>query len=226
MEEIILLQDYKRKFYMTPKITAKNIWKTVLKNNAAGVTYKLISEPDSGAVLITCEKTGEKMEYYVRDGRIATQQDRNKVLEDGQKREKQKRMKAMLGAGAVAAGLIAKEMITGSHSSPVLAGHSVEKTYDSLLSENDVASGLVVSEFLYNGGNVSYAHYHYPLIYLKSKFNNDVVKKGVPDQFYLPVEKNCCVTIERTDVFDFHVFEFGSEIEADVVLDKITYLMS
>lgn len=224
MEEIILLQDYKKTFYMKPKINAQNIWKTVLLNNSSGVTYKLTPESENGTILITGEKKDGKVEYYVRDAKAATQQARNEVIEEREKREKQKRLKAIAGASVVAAGQIGKKMLTGSGSSS-LAGHSVEKTYNSLLSENAV-SDHVISEFLYVNESVSYAHYRYPLLYLCSRFNdNNVVQKGVPPQFYLPIEKNHCITIERKDVFDFHIFEFWSEKDADAVLNRIIDLM-
>lgn len=126
----------------------------------------------------------------------------------------------MVGASVVAAGQIGKKMLTG-HGSSSLAGHSVEKAYNSLLSENDFVNDFVISEFLYKKGSISYAHYRYPLLYLCSKFKNQVVQRGGPAQFYLPLEKNHCITIERTDVFDFHIFEFWSEKDADTVLDKI-----
>lgn len=223
MEEIILLQDYKKSFYMTPKINVKNIWKTVLLNDSSGVTYKLTPESENGTILITGEKKDGKVEYYVRDAKAATQQARNEVIEEREKKEKQKRLKAMAGASIVAAGQIGKKMLTGSGSSS-LAGHSVEKAYNSLLSENAV-SDHVISEFLYQNGSVSYAHYRYPLLYLSSGSKKTVVTKGVPPQFYLPLEKNRCITIERTEVFDFHIFEFWSEKNADTVLDKIFNLM-
>lgn len=223
MEEIILLQDYKKSFYMTPKINVQNIWKTVLRNSSSGVTYKLTPRSENGTILITSEERDNGVEYYVRDARIATQQARNEVIKEREKREKQKQLKAMVGASVVAAGQIGKKMLTGSGSSS-LAGHSVEKAYNSLLSEN-VVTDFVISEFLYQKGNVSYAHYRYPLLYLSSKFKNKVVQKGVPTQFNLPLEKNHCITIERTDVFDFHIFEFWSEKDANTVLDKIFELM-
>lgn len=52
MEAIILLQDYKKKFYMEPRRNVQNIWKTVLLNSSSGVAYKLTPGLENGTIII------------------------------------------------------------------------------------------------------------------------------------------------------------------------------